>query len=75
MNEVGEVFKQALVLPKCITRKKTLKLAAHNSSDEAIAQMELEVKIQQQKKRKKHREEREMKQLQKQKERNHLKER
>ena len=51
--EVGEVFKQALVLPDRVTHKKTLggsaKLPAHVSSDEAIAQMEDKI---QQKKRK-----------------------
>ena len=46
-EKVGEVFKQALLIPK-VTRKKTLggsaKLPAHVSSDEAIAQMEDKIK-------------------------------
>ena len=73
-EKVGAVFKQALVLPECITRKKTLgrstKLPAHISGDEAIAQMEDKIKQQQiaEEEKKKRKEEREMKRLQKQKE-------
>ena len=72
-SKAGEVFKQALVLPK-VTRKKTLggstKLPAHVSSDEAIAQMEDKVKQKQiaEEEKKKRKEEREMKRLTKQKE-------
>ena len=72
-EKVGEVFKQALLIPK-VTCKKTLggsaKLPAHVSSDEAIAQMEDKVKQKQiaEEEKKKRKEEREMKQLKKQKE-------
>ena len=71
----GAVFKQALVLPERITRKKTLgrstKLPAYISGDEAITQMEDKIKQQQiaeekrkiVKKRGKCKEEREMKRL------------
>ena len=72
-EKVGEVFKQALVIPK-VTRKKTLggsaKLPAHVSSDEVIAQMEDKIKQKQiaEEEKKKRKEEREMKGLKKQKE-------
>ena len=77
-EKVGEVFKQALVLPKQITRKKTLgkstKLPAHVSSDEAIAQMEDKIEQKQlaEEEKKKRKEEREMKRLQKQKEKEEI---
>ena len=39
-EKAQEVFRQALVLPKHVTCKKTLVSYQHVSSDEAIAQME-----------------------------------